>query len=106
MFAAQTFFFTTICDSLRSPQEARASKPRRQGGDAPQTMTDARACLIAALAEMLPSTLEELAQATTLEAPTAQAYLAEMSARCVVMFNPLTKRYSLPKVTPGCALAA
>lgn len=51
-----------------------------------------------ALAEMVPSTAEEIAEATGLDAVVVDATLDHMAARCRVMFNPLTKRFSLPKL--------
>ena len=60
----------------------------------------------AALAAMLPSTAEEIAEASGLDPVTAAALLDEMAARCRVMFNPLTKRYSLPKRPLRTAVAA
>ena len=59
-----------------------------------------------ALADMLPSTAAEIAEATGLEPVTAAACLEALAARCEVMFNPLTKRFSLPKATANSALAA
>jgi DNA-binding IclR family transcriptional regulator len=59
-----------------------------------------------ALADMLPSTAAEIAEATGLEAVTAAACLEALAARCEVMFNPLTKRFSLPKSRPSVGLAA
>jgi DNA-binding IclR family transcriptional regulator len=59
-----------------------------------------------ALADMLPSTAAEIAEATGLEAATAAACLEALAARCEVMFNPLTKRFSLPKSRPSVGLAA
>jgi len=62
--------------------------------------------ICAALAEMVPSTAEEIAEATGLAAGTVEACLEGLTARCRVMFNPLTKRYSLPKVYRAPGLAA
>jgi hypothetical protein len=58
------------------------------------------------LAEMLPSTVEEIAEAAALEAAATLACLEKMAARNRVMFNPLTKRFSLPKVLPATEIAA
>lgn len=58
------------------------------------------------LADMLPSTAAEIAEATGLDPVTAAACLDALAARCEVMFNPLTKRFSLPKATLKKALAA
>jgi len=62
--------------------------------------------ILKALAAMLPSTTEEIAEAAGLELAGTAACLDELAMRYRVMFNPLTKRFSLPKVGPGAALAA
>jgi hypothetical protein len=59
-----------------------------------------------ALAEMLPSTVEEIAEATGLDAVTTSACLDRLAARYQVMFNPLTKRFSLPRNLCASGLAA
>lgn len=59
-----------------------------------------------ALAEMVPSTAEEIAEATGLDPAMAEACLDQLAARYRVMFNPLTKRYSLPKGTTITGIAA
>lgn len=59
-----------------------------------------------ALAEMVPSTAEEIAAATGLDPAVAEANLDRLTARCRVMFNPLTKRYSLPKARSHALVAA
>jgi DNA-binding IclR family transcriptional regulator len=59
-----------------------------------------------ALADMLPSTAAEIAEAAGLEPVTAAACLEALAARCEVMFNPLTKRFSLPKSRLQTGLAA
>lgn len=51
-----------------------------------------------ALAEMEPSTAGEIAEATQLDRAVVESALEQMTARCQVMFNPLTKRFSLPKL--------
>lgn len=106
MFANQTNPFALLCQSLQQPFDRRGRDSQKLGNDAPQDLDDPRRRLTAALAEMLPSTLEEVAQAADLELPTAQAYLAEMAARSRVMFNPLTKRYSLPRFAGDSGFAA
>lgn len=103
MFAAQTLLSEIIGIALSSNGNRPANSNRQPKGGSGD---DPRDRLIAALAEMLPSTQDELGQVTALEPATVEAYLAEMSARCVVMFNPLTKRYSLPKTGPDGILAA
>jgi hypothetical protein len=72
----------------------------RSGGTAPQEQ------IRDALADMLPSTAAEIAEATGLDPLTAAACLEALAAHCEVMFNPLTKRFSLPKMTPRAGLAA
>lgn len=58
---------------------------------------DPQALVCAALAEMVPSTAAEIAAATGLDLVTVEASLERLTATCRVLFNPLTKRYSLPK---------
>ena len=67
---------------------------------------DPRRLICAALADMLPSTSEEIAEATRLDPVTAVAHLEELTRSYQVMFNPLTKRFSLPKTWPKAGLAA
>ena len=71
----------------------------RRDGVMPQTASsnDPQALICSALAEMVPSTAEEIAEATGLDAATAQLCLERLAGRYRVMFNPLTKRFSLPK---------
>ncbi|WP_299619822.1 hypothetical protein [Pelagibius sp.] len=106
MFAAQATLLTMASESLLRPLGKRpAHKPQRQDRSS-LGLDDPSARLLAALAEMLPSTLDEIADAAEVERTTAEAYLARMSARCEVMFNPLTKRYSLPRTAAGSTFAA
>ena len=49
------------------------------------------------LAEMLPSTAEEIAESAGLDRAMVSASLEELTRRYRVMFNPLTKRFSLPR---------
>jgi len=58
---------------------------------------DPQALVCAALAEMVPSTAAEIAETTGLDPATAQASLDRLAGSYRVLFNPLTKRYSLPK---------
>lgn len=51
-----------------------------------------------ALAGMPPATAEEIAAATALDPAKTAECLQALGARSQVMFNPLTKRYSLPKL--------
>ncbi|WP_193369126.1 hypothetical protein [Pelagibius marinus] len=67
---------------------------------------DPRRLICDALADMLPSTAQEIAEATRLDPVTAAACLDELVARYRVMFNPLTKRFSLPKAWPTSGIAA
>lgn len=101
MFAARATLSTMAGESLLRPLgKNHGRKPQHQDHQR-QSLNDPSVRLIAALAEMLPSTLDEVAAAAEVERTTADAYLACMSARCEVMFNPLTKRYSLPRPTAG-----
>lgn len=103
MISFQANLVALLCESLKRSVTRGGGSPQHESRDG---RDDPRQRLTAALAEMLPSTLEEVAQAAGLELPTAQAYLAEMSARSRVMFNPLTKRYSLPKFAGDNGFAA
>lgn len=105
MFVAQTLLFGLIGAALSTDGNHPANSNRQPGGD-DGAGDDPRGRLLAALAEMLPSTRDELSQVTALAPATVESYLTEMSGRCIVMFNPLTKRYSLPKATAECTLAA
>jgi hypothetical protein len=58
-----------------------------------------------ALAAMTPATADEVAEAAGLDPTTAEACLDQLAARCHVMFNPLTKRFSLPKAWPFTSTA-
>jgi len=62
---------------------------------------DPQSVIVDALARMLPSTTAEIAEACGLEADATAACLDRLAGRCQVMFNPLTKRYSLPKRHPA-----
>lgn len=103
MIAFQANLVALLCNSLKQPSTRRGDSPQHETNDG---LDDPRQRLTAALAEMLPSTLEEVAEATGLELATAHSYLAEMSARSRVMFNPLTKRYSLPRYLGDGSFAA
>lgn len=59
-----------------------------------------------ALAGMVPSTAAEVARVTGLDPATAETCLERLAARYRVMFNPLTKRYSLPRVVTHSPIAA
>ena len=101
MFAARATLLTMAGESLLRPLGKLPARKSQHQDHSRQGLNDPSARLIAALAEMLPSTLDEIADAAAVERTAAEAYLARMSARCEVMFNPLTKRYSLPKPTAG-----
>ena len=103
MIPFQANLVALLCVSLKQSVTRRGGTPQHDNKD---VVDDPRQRLTAALAEMLPSTLEEVARAAGLELQTAQAYLGEMSAHSRVMFNPLTKRYSLPKFTGDNSFAA
>ena len=62
--------------------------------------------ILEVLEGMLPSTAVEIAEAAGLDPVTAAACLDALAARCRVMFNPLTKRYSLPRAFLKSGLAA
>ena len=106
MFAVHSALISRFCGALLSPNDNAAEAPAGQRASLPGVAQDPRSQLVAALADMLPSTLEEIALATGLQPATTAAFLADMSARCTVMFNPLTKRYSLPKTAHSSPLAA
>lgn len=72
----------------------------------PLSTTSPQERILEALVSMLPSTAAEIADAAGLDPVTGAACLEALAARCEVMFNPLTKRYSLPKATSTRALAA
>ncbi len=67
---------------------------------------DLKTAICRALAQMLPATAEEIAESLGFEPGTVSAGLHQLMCRHRVMFNPLTKRYSLPKIQPGAGLAA
>lgn len=92
-------------DMPKAPVCARHSRPCKATWTskphfAPQDL------ICAALHDMLPSTAEEIAEVTGLDPATTADCLDRLAARCRVMFNPLTKRFSLPKAGPHAALAA
>ena len=91
--------------ALLSGQKRRANLEHARCRSDSMSSNTAHSLICDALAEMLPSTLEELAQATQLDAAAAAACLEDLAGRSRVMFNPLTKRYSLPKAAlrPGIA---
>jgi len=88
----------------RLPGLPQISKRRAEMSQIVETTPQER--IRSALAEMLPSTAAEIAEATGLDPVSAAACLEALAARCEVMFNPLTKRFSLPKSRPLVGLAA
>jgi hypothetical protein len=87
----------------------RVSRSNRRSNRAMNSSTAARPPLetiCEALAEMVPSTCEEIAFATGLDPVTTAASLDRLAVSYRVMFNPLTKRFSLPKTRTLGGLAA
>lgn len=84
----------------RSERAMQQTAPARSPAQGPHEQI----CTV--LAEMVPSTAGEIAEACGLDAATVEASLDSLTARCRVMFNPLTKRYSLPKASRARGLAA
>ncbi|WP_340119637.1 hypothetical protein [Pelagibius sp. 7325] len=74
--------------------------------DQKPSIADAQSAILDALGQMLPSTAAEIAEAAGLDPLVAAARLDDLAQRYRVMFNPLTKRYSLPKGTPVTGIAA
>jgi hypothetical protein len=94
-----------LCARL-TRRKARASSKSNGMMDKIATTQDTCNLICRILAEMLPSTVEEVAQATGLTPMAAAAHLDILAARYRVMFNPLTKRFSLPKAWPSTDMAA
>lgn len=67
---------------------------------------DPNGAIVEALGQMLPSTAAEIAEAAGLDPVVTAARLDDLADRYRVMFNPLTKRYSLPKGTTITGIAA
>jgi hypothetical protein len=86
--------------ALRSRSKSVCTMDQKAKAHQPQDL------ICDALADMVPSTAEEIAEATGLDPVTAAACLDQMAARCRVMFNPLTKRFSLPRNRSAAGLAA
>ncbi|MEO3430367.1 hypothetical protein AAFN88_16035 [Pelagibius sp. CAU 1746] len=74
--------------------------------DSKPASQDPRLLICRVLADMPPSTAEEIAQATGLDPETAAGHLDKLAAAYRIMFNPLTKRFSLPKARPAAGMAA
>jgi hypothetical protein len=104
MFAVESPV-VSFCARLSGRKQHASNKAGRSMENEP-TSQDPRRIICDALADMRPSTAAEIAEATGLDKVTAAAYLDELSARYRVMFNPLTKRYSLPKAWPTSGIAA
>lgn len=84
----------------RSERAMQQNAPARSPAQGPHEQ------ICAVLAEMVPSTAAEIAEACALDQATVEACLDSLTARCLVMFNPLTKRYSVPKAQRAPGLAA
>jgi len=104
MFAAE-IRFTAFAPLFRQCGVGTSKKAERRMNDKVHS-EDVQALICAALAEMTPSTAGEIAEATGLDPLAAAAQLEELSRRQMVMFNPLTKRFSLPKARALPGLAA
>ena len=104
MFAAE--IRVTSLRSRFSPWGQGTCRKTERNMDDKATNDDPRSRISQILAEMLPSTVEEIAAAVGLDAVTAAACLDDLAGRNRVMFNPLTKRFSLPRAWPGPGIAA
>lgn len=104
MFATESSV-VSLCARL-SGRKSRASNKADRCMDSETTPQDPRSLILEALADMLPSTAEELAETTGFDPVTTTACLDELAARNRVMFNPLTKRFSLPKARTAAGIAA
>lgn len=94
MFAVEIAAFPFYARLSGRPEcSKRSPRAMKQTADS----RDPQALVCAALAEMVPSTAAEIAAATGLDLVTVEASLERLTATCRVLFNPLTKRYSLPK---------
>lgn len=89
-----------------SGRTSRASRQNDIAMNKDVTTSHAQELITSALAEMVPSTAAEIAAATGLDPVTAEACLEKLASSCRIMFNPLTKRYSLPQARPVAGLAA
>lgn len=94
-----------LCTSLyRRARNAGSKTGRAMNQTTPEQ--DLKGAICRALSEMLPATAEEIAETLGLAPGTVSAGLDQLMRRHRIMFNPLTKRYSLPKIRPGAGLAA
>ncbi|GAB4352255.1 MAG: hypothetical protein Kow00114_00820 [Kiloniellaceae bacterium] len=96
------FTFYARFSGLSRPSRRRSIPAMAQTPATP----DPQSAVLDALAQMLPATAAEIAEVTGLSAAAAAACLDGLAARYRVMFNPLTKRYSLPKATRLTGVAA
>jgi len=97
----------TIAFYARFPGLSRNSSRRtNRTMDQKPSIADAQSAILAALGQMLPSTAAEIAEAAGLDPAVAAACLDGLAQRYRVMFNPLTKRYSLPKALAVTGIAA
>lgn len=103
MFAAE-IRLTALAPLFRQGGGRVSRKTERRMNDTIHPR-DAQTLICEALAQMTPSTAEEVAEASGLDLDAAAAQLEELTRRQRVMFNPLTKRFSLPKAgtLPGLA---
>ncbi len=104
MFAVESPV-VSFCARL-SGRKARTSNKAVRCMDQKPVSQDPLRLICDALADMQPSTAEEIAEATGLPPVAAAAHLEELAACYRVMFNPLTKRFSLPKAWPTPGIAA
>ncbi len=104
MFAAEIPVIS-LCTRL-SRRISRASSKTGRTMDDITAQQDPRSRINQVIADRLPSTAEEIAEASGLDPVTTTALLHEMASRNRIMFNPLTKRFSLPRARPGAGIAA
>jgi hypothetical protein len=88
MFAVDLPVAASLCARF-SGRSGNAARAARAG--------EPRDLIRQALAEMVPSTAEEIAEAILLDPLMVEATLEQMTTHYQVMFNPLTKRFSLSK---------
>jgi len=97
----------TIAFYARFPGLSRQTSSRTDRiMDQKSSNPDAQSAVLDALGQMLPSTAPEIAEAAGLDPVVAAACLDGLAQRYRVMFNPLTKRYSLPKAVAVTGIAA
>lgn len=104
MFAAE-IRATALTQLFRPQGQGAEGKTEHPMTDRARTR-DAETLICEALAEMTPSTAAEIAEATELDPVAAADRLDELARQQRVMFNPLTKRFSLPRPRSAPGLAA